>query len=481
MKVFMILFIAVLFMSFLSSSLFAQGPDTLWTKTYGGVDYDYGLSVQQTADSGYIIAGMTTSFGAGFFDLYLVKTDAQGDTLWTKTYGGENDDWASSIRQTSDGAYIITGTTVSFGTGSPDVWLIKTDLHGDSLWARTFGGSSFDASYSVQQTTDGGYIVAGFTESFGRPNRDVYLIKTDAFGNDIWTKTFGGNGIDHSFSVDQTSDSGYIVAGYTTSSGSGNYDVYILRTNTNGDSLWAGTYGGTDYDEAYSVKQTSDRGYIIAGYTESFGAGNGDMYLIKTDVVGDTVWVRTYGGSKQDGSYSVQQTSDGGYVVAGWTWSYSSRMSDIYIIKIDSEGNTLWTKTIGGKNEDWGFSVQQTSDDGYIIAGWTNSFGAELNDVYLIKTEPDVGVEEDKKDHRPKTTDMKVLCHPNPFKSVTSLELLGARKGQKVTLEIYDVSGRLVKSVPLTTNQLSLGTDLSAGIYFLKSDGKNVGKVVKVR
>ncbi|MCK4576362.1 T9SS type A sorting domain-containing protein, partial [candidate division WOR-3 bacterium] len=444
-----------------SANLFAQAPDTLWTKTYGGVDYDYGLSVQQTADSGYIIAGMTTSFGAGYFDLYLVKTDAQGDTLWTKTYGDENDDWASSIRQTSDGGYIITGTTVSFGTGSPDVWLIKTDFHGDSLWARTFGGSSFDASYSVQQTIDGGYIVAGFTESFGRPDRDVYLIKTDAFGNDIWTKTFGGNGIDHSYSVDQTSDSGYVVAGYTTSSGSGDYDVYLLRTNIDGDSLWARTYGGTNYDEAYSVKQTSDGGYIIAGYTESFGAGNGDIYLIKTDVVGDTVWVRTYGGGEQDGSFSVQQTSDGGYVVAGGTCSYSSGMSDIYIIKTDSEGNTLWTKTIGGKNEDWGFSVQQTSDDGYIIAGWTNSFGAGLNDVYLIKTEPDVGVEEDKKDQRPKTTDIRLFCCPNPFTTEVSIKCSGISERQKVNIEIYDVSGRLVKSVPLTTNNLSLGTAVS--------------------
>jgi len=268
MKLFKKLFLMGVASLIFIANLFAQAPDTLWTKTFGGADYDWGISVQETSDSGYIIAGMTLSFGAGSFDAYLIKTNATGETLWTKTYGGNNYDFAASVQQTSDGGYIIAGMTFSFGAGLNDVWLIKTDSFGDSLWARTFGGTSMDASYSVQQTIDGGYIIVGWTESFGRSDQDVYLIKTDSSGNDVWAKTYGGSGNDQGFSVVQTSDSGYIIVGNTRSFGPGDEDVYLLKTDKDGDLLWDKTYGGTNYDAAYSVKQTIDGGYIIAGYTE---------------------------------------------------------------------------------------------------------------------------------------------------------------------------------------------------------------------
>jgi len=254
----------------------------------GASNNDYAEAVEQTSDGGYIVAGYTTSFGAGIQDVYLIKTDSLGDTLWTRTYGGGSSDLARAVQQTTDGGYIVVGETISFGAGSYDVYLIKTNSNGDTLWTRTYGGGTWDFGYAVEQTTDGGYIVTGYTRSFGAGLDDVYLIKTDSLGNMLWTKTYGGADFDHGYAVRQTTDSGYMVAGYTNSFGAGSYDVYLIKTNANGDTLWTKTYGGGGWDEAYAVRQTTDGGYIVAGYAGSFGAGAGDVYLIKTDANGNS-------------------------------------------------------------------------------------------------------------------------------------------------------------------------------------------------
>jgi hypothetical protein len=351
-----------------------------FAKTYGGTSYDRAYSVQQTSDGGYILAGRTLSFGAGNYDIFLIKTDAIGNIRWAKTFGGTSDDWAYSVQQTFDGGYIVAGYTESFGAGWYDIFLIKTDTNGNVQWAKTYGGTSGDVAFSVQQTSDGGYIVAGYTESFGAGG-DIFLVKMDANGSVQWAKTYGGTIDDYASSVQRTSDGGYIVAGYTYSFGAGYTDIFLIKTDANGNLQWAKTYGGTDYDWASSVQQTSDGGYIVAGYTWSFGAGGYDIFLIKTDASGNLQWAKTYGGTSSDGAYSVQQTSDGGYIVAGWT------SGDIFLIKTDANGNLQWAKTYGGTSGDVAFSVQQTSDDGYIVAGLTLSFGAGWDDIFLIKTD----------------------------------------------------------------------------------------------
>jgi len=256
----------------------AQPPDTLWTRTYGGTNDDYAYSVRQTTDGGYIVAGWTDSFGAGSDDFYLVKTNNQGDTLWTRTYGGSEVEEAYSVQQTLDGGYIVAGTTNSFGAGTDDFYLVKTNSQGDTLWTRTYGGSAHDIAYSVQQTADGGYIVAGYTSSFGADD-DFYLVKTNSQGDTLWTLTYGGVEDDWTYSVQQTTDGGYIVAGVTHCAG--NLNSYLVKTDSQGDTLWTCTYGGSSPDYACSVQQTSDGGYVVAGYTESFGAGNYDFYLVK--------------------------------------------------------------------------------------------------------------------------------------------------------------------------------------------------------
>ena len=366
-----ILFILLLTIPFIGTG---QG----WEKTFGGTSLDIGYSVKQTSDGGYIVTGFTfIGFGSGDWDVYLIKTDGNGNELWNTTLGGTNDEFGYSVQQTTDGGYIITGRTESFGNGSDDVYLIKTDGNGNELWNKTFGGSNSDEGLSVQQTTDGGYIITGITSS--SVDDDVYLIKTDGNGNELWNKTFGGSNSDEGLSVQQTTDGGYIITGITSSSVDD--DVYLIKTDGNGNELWNKTFGGTNDGGGFSVQQTTDGGYIITGTLSN------DVYLIKTDDNGNELWNKTFGGTDNDWGYSVQQTTDGGYIVTGGTSSFGNGNFDVYLIKTDDNGNELWNKTFGGINKELGISVQQTNDGGYIITGRTESFGDGDDDVYLIKTD----------------------------------------------------------------------------------------------
>jgi hypothetical protein len=350
--------------------------------TFGGSDYESGGSIQQTTDGGYIITGITHSFGNGSSDIWLIKTDSQGVEEWNRTFGGDDWDEGHDVQQTSDGGYIITGQTKSFGNGYSDVWLIKTDSQGVEEWSKTFGGSENDYGFSVQQTTDGGYIITGRSGN-GNYNMDVILIKTSSDGSEEWSKYFGGIGSDGGNSIQITNDGGYVIIGETSSFGNGDSDVWLIKTNSQGQEEWNKTFGET----GYSVQQTSDGGYIITGQTKSFGNGDSDVWLIKTNSEGVEEWNKTFGGGESETGYSVQQTSDGGYILTGITNSYGKGKQDLYLIKTNSEGVEEWSKTFGGSENDYGFSVQQTTDGGYIITGNTESFGKGLHDVWLIITD----------------------------------------------------------------------------------------------
>ena len=383
MKAIIKTFIALSFSFFFTNTVNAQ---ITFQKTFGGTNVDYAYSVQQNADDGYIIAGYTTSFGAGSRDVYLIRTDAKGSMLWTKTFGESNTDYAWTVQQTTDGGFIIGAHSGSFGAGSHDVYLIKCDANGEIVWTKVYGGSSADGAYSIQQTVDGGYIISAHVNSFGAGLHDVYLIKTDAQGDTLWTKIYGGSNEDRLRAVQQTTDGGYILVSETLSFGAGSADVYLVKTDSSGNLMWTKTYGGSAADYGYSVRQTLDEGYIIAGYTSSFGTGMSDVYLIRTDSIGDISWAKTYGGNSSDFGYSVRQTTDEGYIVAGYTESFGNA-GDVYLLRTDSDGNLLWSQSYGGASNDRGWSVQQTTDGGYVIAGYSESFGAGDKDVYLIKTD----------------------------------------------------------------------------------------------
>jgi hypothetical protein len=390
------IFLTVLLAAFFVSAAIADPGDTLWTRFYGGTGSEQGYSVQQTQDGGYIITGYAMINWN--YDLYLVKTDAQGDTTWTRTFGGTSVEQGESVQQTSDGGYIVAGYTFSFGAGSSDFWLIKTDASGIEEWSQTYGGSALDWAYSVQETEDEGYIITGSTQSYGAGSHDVWLIKTDRSGIVEWSRTFGGSEFDHGNSVLQTTDGGYLVAGVTLSYGAGSYDVWLIKTDASGTEEWNYTFGGTGDEQGNSVQLTADGGYIIVGHTTSYGAGEYDVYLVKTDASGIEEWNQTYGGIYFDIGEDVWQTSDGGYILTGETESFGAGWYDVYLIKTDASGDTMWTRFYGGGDDDFGYSIQQATDGGYITAGTARSFGAGSADVWMLKIEgeaplPDVSIE----------------------------------------------------------------------------------------
>ena len=351
------------------------GPTAMqkWQKTFGGSRDDFAYSVQQTSDGGYIFAGI--SAGAP----RLIKTDSKGNTLWNKTFNSGG--FVLSVQQTSDGGYIFTGYG---GYGTAPASLTKTDSEGNKLWGMNFiNGNTVP---SVQQTSDGGYIIAGTTQSYGAGRKDAWLLKADSAGNEQWEKTFGEMKYGEADSVQQTRDGGYIIAGCIGSM-FGATNALLLKTDSAGNEQWNKTFGEMKSDVANSVQQTRDGGYIIAGWTSSYGSGNEDVWLIETDSAGNKIWDKTFGGWNNDAAFSGKQTSDGGYIIAGGTSSYGAGRYDVWLIKTDSSGNKLWDKTFGGSNDDMAHSVQQTNDGGYIIAGYTESYGAGGADAWLIKTD----------------------------------------------------------------------------------------------
>jgi len=510
-----------------------------FARTYGGTNWEWGLSVQQTSDGGYIVAGYTRSFGAGNFDFLLIKTDAFGNVQWARTYGRIYEDGATSVQQTSDGGYIVAGTTSSFGVGWEDILLIKTDANGNIKWAKTYGRASYrDYAYSVQQTSDGGYIVLGKTESVDGENWGILLIKTDTNGNVQWAKTYGGGGKYKAYSVQQTSDGGYILAGEEylfVDDGGGDYFAFstrdynalLIKTDANGNVQWAKTYGGTNYDYATSVQQTSGGGYIVAGRTYSFGAGGWKVFLIKTYANGNLEWAKTYS-TGTGWAESVRQTSDGGYILAGYIYTGIWPNYDIFLIKTYANGNVQWAKIYGGGNRDEGAFVQQTSDGGYIVVGTTESFGAGSADILLIKTDAngDIGSCGIVRNASPTvytvsptvttlslyayslslgvtspsptvTSPTPIVNAPCPLSDDNELGISESCKpvsgiitpykgGIKITksgefeVKVYNVSGVMVKSVK-GKNEVKI--ELSRGVYFVEvvSGGKVLREKVVVR
>jgi uncharacterized delta-60 repeat protein len=353
----------------------------------GGSNNDFANSIIQSSDGGYVVAGYTNSFG-GSYDFYVVKLYSSGSVAWTKTIGGSGDDQANSVVQSSDGGYIVAGYTTSFGASGADMYVVKLGSGGNVQWTKTIGGSDDDFANSVIQSSDGGYVIAGYTQSFGAGGPDMYVVKLDSNGNVVWTKTIGGSNGDVANSIVQSSDGGYVVAGETLSFGASGRDIYVVKLDSSGNIVWTKTIGGTNDDVANSIIQSSDGGYVIAGYTQSFGAGGWDIYVVKLDSSGNVIWSKTIGGGDADVAYSIIQSSDGGYIVIGRTQSFGAGGYDVYVVKIDSSGNVLWTKTIGGGSVDEARSITQSSDGGFAIAGYTQSFGAGSYDIYVVKMGP---------------------------------------------------------------------------------------------
>ncbi len=460
MKNFSLFFI---FFLLLQLTVYSQAPDTLWTRAYGGIFNDIGASGIETSDGGFLFTGF-----ANTSDLGLLKTDANGNLVWLKTFGGVSFDIGYNVIESSDGGYVIIGSTYSYGAGGCDAWLMKVDSSGNQLWSHTFGGTNNDFGVSVKQTPDGGYIIAGYTNSYGAGLYDVWLIRVGPDGNPGWAKTYGAAGDDYGYSVDLTMDGGFVVAGYQNSFTVGGFDVGLLKVDANGNLVWLKNFGGSLNDHGYSVKATSDGGYIIAGDTRSFGAGGSDVWLIKTNSVGTEQWSKTYGAAFDDEGRSVDETPDGCFVITGDTRSFGAGLSDVGFMKADSAGNLLWITTFGGLQDDHGRSVVCTSDGGCIITGGTYSFGAGGEDVWIIKTEPDVTSITDK----PVVTGYNLKQNfPNPFNPATTIKYqIPARSD--VTIKVFGLLGTEEKTLIRQEQDAGIyevefnAEDLPSGVYF---------------
>ncbi len=481
---------AVCWLFFFATTVFAQAPDTLWTKSYGGYYREYGYSVKQTADGSYIGAGITQSYGSGGYDIWLLRLNTNGDTLWTKTYGNQYDDYGFSIEKTNDGGYIIAGCR-SNDSVTYDVWLLRTNSDGDTLWTKTYGGYHTDIGRVVQQTADGGYIIAGLTRSFGQGTptyANVYFIKTDEHGDTLWTRIYGEPGLvdDVAYSVKQTSDGGYVICGYTgVDTG---LDIYLLKTDANGNSIWARKYGGAGTEMGYSVLE-SNGGYIVAGFTNTFGPHPSNFYLLKVNYDGDTIWTKVHDLGNDEHGRSVQATSNGGYIIAGRTYLYGN--SDVALVRTDSNGNVIWTKVFPKINHgDEAYEIQQTADNGYIIVGYTQYYYTReraYEQLYLIKTRAETEVIEKR---RSSVEKFVFEIKPNPMVDYLMIDCFAPRN-TSAYIVVYNHLGQQVRRFSINSEHHGThrviwnGCDESnnsvpAGVYFVEYNGV-IKTTVKIR
>lgn len=456
----------------------AVAQDTLWTRAYGGAANDLAYSVCELDDGGFMICGGTESFGAGNWDVYILRTDRDGDTLWTRTYGGSDYDIAWELDQTADGHFVLAGETSSFGAGDRDVYLLKIDSQGDTVWTRTYGGSGFDRGTGVTVTSDGRYAVSGRTASFGAGDSDAYLVIVNADGDTLGSRTYGGSQLDVAFSVEETQDSGFVLCGATASSGAGSYDYYLVKTDSQGDLEWARTYGGQGADWGHAAMPTADGGYIIVGAAMSFGHGQYDAYFVETDSAGDTTWTRVYGDMYMDAGNSVREIPDDGYIVAGVSGNLDAGAGELYLWRLDAGGDTLWARGYdrgGVNNYQMAGDIRATSDSCYIVVGEAETFGSSINDAWILKIEEDcrAGVEKTAEGVARQPVCRLSQNHPNPFTDRTRISFQLAKPG-RVSLGVYNPVGQLVCT--LIDGLLPPGDHLATwnasrfppGVYFMR-------------
>jgi hypothetical protein len=499
----------------------------LFEKRYGGGGEERATSIELTSDGGYIICGSTSSYGAGSHDIYIVKIDSIGNLEWSRTYGGTGEDRAFGIKQTSDNSYFIIATWPG-DFGLFDALVMKIDSVGNQIWATNIGSSSFDELRGMSITSDGGILVSGYTSFFGFGSKDIYLIKFTDNGIKEWEKVLGSSLEDHNFANFKTSDGNYILAGFSMVDAWWDatlikIDTKVIKTDTTGSVMWAKSYGGGAQERVHSLIETSDGGFIVVGQTNSYGSGGDDILIFCTDSVGTILWAKAYGDLKDETAYSIIQDLDGNFIVAGWTSSFGIGEQDAFLMKLNSTGDILWFKTYGGSHTEYAFDVKLTDDHGFIMLGWSNSGSLGNYDIYIVKTDSLGTSQCPSEEHTPTVIELDIivkqltiaetnggwistpdlisfqpntlmsqLCsivsvevinnnipldnyleqnYPNPFNSKTIINYSVKTEGY-ISLSVFDVLGNKVTT--LVDEEKSAGnykvefdgSDLSSGVYY---------------
>lgn len=445
------------FFAALSAALSASSQTLQFEKKYGSAKMDIGFSVCKVSTGGYAVFGYTQNNPETLGDYYVIRTDVNGNMLWSNTYGGVDAESGLAIAETNDGGFILAGTTRTFGAGEGDCWLVKINATGTLLWSETYGGSGDDYIRDLKVTPDGGFIFTGFTDSEGAGGKDIYLVKTDSQGNVQWEETFGGSNNEEGWSVVLTADGGYAVGGWTESYGSGLADFYLIKLNSNGTSVWTKTFGGNLADSGLSLETTSDGGFIFGGTTRSYGAGLGDMWLIKTNNTGDTSWTKTFGGSADDYGRGVGLWA-GGYAITGYTKSAGAGLADVYLVLTDDQGNITFEEQYGGAADDEANGLLATNSE-ILIIGYTESNSAGLEDYYFLKIAKTSSIEE-------ATFTPNFVIYPNPtagfFQIKSNLDI-------PIDVSILNTLGKSVWSrteVPVSELSFDL-SNFSSGHYYV--------------
>jgi len=456
----------------------------------GGPNNDGAGSVKETADGGYILAGSTTRLDQEYSDATLIKLDAYGQIVWSQWYGEE--EWSEGFAEVvsvSDGGYIAVGShSHTEQRGEPNIYAVKTDASGNLVWKKSYGKSEYkpDAAADIISAGDGGYLIAGYTQT--QENKDAYLLKIDSNGSVLWEKTYGGSGGEDIRKIKPSADGGYVFVGSTSSfytGAAGDFDFYLVKIDASGNLIWEKHYGGTDWDRAASFIITNDGGYLMVGYTASpeFGAVAREVYMVKVDADGNKQWQKLYGWEHKDESADVIATDDGGYLIVGrserlYDAKFDKWRSDLYVIKTDIIGNEVWSQTYGGFHDEGASCVRQVSDGGYIISGYTGSYSKD-SDIYLLKIGRFGGFSSvfETREILPVKIRLE-QNYPNPFNNSTIIPYQLSQK-TNVQITIYNIHGQIVRTQVNEPQQAGSyiikfqADDLPSGLYFyqLKTNG----------
>lgn len=474
------IFTASLGIMILSVSAIAQ-PPVIWAKSYRDTLNDRAYDVRQTSDGGYIIAGAANPYDYRDY-FYLAKTYSNGALEWERVFGEGSDNIAYRVLQTEDGGFIIAGFTSLFGAGACDVYVVRTNAVGRPLWTRTYGGVGHDTGYCINPVREGGYIIIGNTMSFGAGLTDIYVIRIDENGNELWYRTYGASGYESGHYIQQTLDGGFIVMGNTNSYGN-DYEYYLVKTDYYGGVQWQNTYGTSGNDGMNWGEEVKD-GYVMVGRSHQNNLPAADVFLLKTDFDGREMWRRFFGGPIYDNARCVTQTSDQGLILAGYTGLVNTDSMDAYVIKTDATGNLEWEYTYGRSLGDFAYSVIETKEGFYGIVGLTDFvlYGNPGHACMLLLGGDGMALEENDLDCSFHST-LEVTI--NPFNPETKL-IYSLPEAGEVSLVVYDLRGREIARLAegwfsAGIHQTSFnGRELSSGVYFAMLEAGSVKQVEKL-
>jgi hypothetical protein len=457
---------------------------TLWSKTYGTSDYDNSETAIEAFDHSIVCVGRTIVQSGGFTTATMFKTDSAGNLLWAKSYGGTLNDGLVQIIETADHGYAAIGVTETISSGSSDVLFIRTDVNGDTIFTRSYGTNEYEAGYNVIQLSDNGFLISGRQITFpgGNSEADGLLLRTDSSGNLLWTKMYGDSLWEELIDVKQTPDSGFIAAGSTVTFGAGSYDILLMKTDGNGDVEWSKTFGGAKTDAAYAIDVNPDSSFILSGYTESLGYGHrGDdssnIYLMKTSYTGDLVWMEVYGDGLQDESFRFAKAPDGGYVIPGFTTNYIfNDSSNMIFIKTDSAG-------LSGCHESSVQPIDSVISMPYQSVSFNQLSGISFSPFTLTENLAAINNDNACLFSEIKSVsgdDYEIEISPNPFNQQLQIKFKNDLASGSV-LNIYDVYGKLLKTVNVDFSNLTMDTGfLKSGIYFFTLRDSNERRITKL-